>query len=247
MPPASAAFAIDARRILQRALLDGGSASRSTIGDMHGEVDSDRIVSSPRKIVQHYLHPLLMPKSVALVGASDRPGSLGRSVFENLRGGGFKGDIYAVNPRHRRVSGQRSYASVSAIGKPVDLVVITAPAGVIPGLLGAISTQVRAAVVMSTPDATDVTGARAWRRDVSAAAKKKNIRVVGPGAFGIIRTDIGLNATRMMTLTDPAPNWVHLAMGMGVDAASVGSCEQFSDILGSALKRRGPFLIECLI
>jgi len=145
--------------------------------------------------VQHYLHPLLMPKSVALVGASDRPGSLGRSVFENLRGGGFNGDIYAVNPRHRRVSGQRSYASVSAIGKPVDLVVITAPAGAIPQLMGAMTAQVRAAVVMSTPDATDVAGARAWRRDVSAAALKRNIRVVGPGAFGIIRTDIGLNAT----------------------------------------------------
>ncbi len=60
-------------------------------------------------------------------------------------------------------------------------------------------------------------------------------------------TDIGRNATRMMSLTDPAPDWVHLAHGMGVDAASARSCEEFSDILGSALKRRGPFLIECLI
>jgi acetolactate synthase-1/2/3 large subunit len=59
--------------------------------------------------------------------------------------------------------------------------------------------------------------------------------------------DIGRNATRMMSLTDPAPDWVHLARGMGVEAACVHSCEEFSDILGSALKRRGPFLIECLI
>jgi acetolactate synthase-1/2/3 large subunit len=59
--------------------------------------------------------------------------------------------------------------------------------------------------------------------------------------------DIGRNATRMMSLTDPAPDWVHLARGMGVEAACVQSCEEFSDILGSALKRRGPFLIECLI
>ena len=51
-----------------------------------------------------------MPKSVALVGASDRPGSLGRSVFENLLAGEFKGDIYAVNPGHRSVFGQRAYA-----------------------------------------------------------------------------------------------------------------------------------------
>ena len=59
--------------------------------------------------------------------------------------------------------------------------------------------------------------------------------------------DVGWNATRMMSLTDPAPDWVKLAQGMGVDAASAQSCEAFSDILGSALKRRGPFLIECLI
>jgi len=153
--------------------------------------------------VQHYLHPLLVPKSVALVGASDRSGSLGRSVFENLRAGGYKGEIYAVNPRHRRVAGQRSYASVSAIGKPVDLAVITAPAALLPGLIGEMKTQVRAAVVMSAPDVTDAAAARAWRRDVLAAARKRNIRVVGPGAFGVIRTDIGLNATFGTTPTLP--------------------------------------------
>ncbi len=51
----------------------------------------------------------------------------------------------------------------------------------------------------------------------------------------------------VLTLTDPAPDWVQLSQGMGVEAASVRSCEEFSDVLGSALKRRGPFLIECLI
>ena len=136
-----------------------------------------------------------MPKSVALVGASERTGSLGRSVFESLRAGEFKGEIHAVNSRHRRVFGQRSYKNLSAIGKPVDLALITAPAAAIPGLIGELTTGVRAAVVMSTPDASDAAAARAWRRDVSAIARKKNVRLVGPGAFGIIRTDIGLNAT----------------------------------------------------
>ena len=144
-----------------------------------------------------------MPNSVALVGASERAGSLGRSVFENLLAGEFKGEIHAVNPGHRRVLGQRSYASVAAIGKPVDLVVIAAPAASIPGLLDDMPSQVHAGVVMSTPDALDPTAARAWRRDVSAAAKKRNIRLVGPGAFGVIRTDIGLNATFGTTPTLP--------------------------------------------
>ncbi len=145
--------------------------------------------------MQHYLRPLLVPKSVALVGASARAGSLGRSVFENLLEGGFKGEIYPVNPRHRKVFGQKAYATVTAIGKQVDLVVITAPAATVPALLEGMHPKVRAAVVMSAPEATDRAGARAWRRDVCAVARKRDIRLVGPGAFGVIRTDIGLNAT----------------------------------------------------
>lgn len=59
--------------------------------------------------------------------------------------------------------------------------------------------------------------------------------------------EVGRNATRMMSLADPAPDWVKLAGGMGVEATSVKSCEAFSDVLRTALKRNGPFLIECVI
>jgi acetolactate synthase-1/2/3 large subunit len=59
--------------------------------------------------------------------------------------------------------------------------------------------------------------------------------------------EVGRNAKRMMSLTDPAPNWVKLAEGMGVEAVSVRGCEEFSDTLVSALTRRGPFLVECVI
>ena len=62
-----------------------------------------------RRWMNHYLSPLLAPQSVALVGASDRVGSLGRTVFENLLSGQFKGDIYAVNPHHRSVFGRRAF------------------------------------------------------------------------------------------------------------------------------------------
>jgi acetolactate synthase-1/2/3 large subunit len=59
--------------------------------------------------------------------------------------------------------------------------------------------------------------------------------------------EVGRNATRMMSLDNPAPDWVKLAEGMGVEAVSVETCDQLSDVLGSALKRHGPFLIECVI
>jgi acetyltransferase len=153
--------------------------------------------------VQHYLRPLLIPQSVALVGASDKAGSLGRSVFENLQAGEFKGDLFAVNPSHRRIFGQRSFASLAALGRPVDLAIIATPPGAVPAILSDARANIRAAVVMSAPDATDLAAERAWRRDVSAAARKRGIRLVGPGAFGVIRTGIGLNATFGTMPTQP--------------------------------------------
>ncbi|MCC7325920.1 MAG: GNAT family N-acetyltransferase [Burkholderiales bacterium] len=144
--------------------------------------------------MQHYLAPLLKPQSVALVGASERASSVGRTVFENLLAGGFQGSIHAVNPNHRRVFGQRSYASVAAIGKPIDLAVIAAPASAVPGILSDARARMQSAAIMTFPE-SDPKLSRSWRRDVAAIAAKRGIRVLGPGAFGVVRTDIGLNAT----------------------------------------------------
>ena len=63
--------------------------------------------------LSHAVRALLMPASVALVGASSKPGSIGRIVLENLLGGAFHGTLYVVNPNHRRVLGRRSYASLA--------------------------------------------------------------------------------------------------------------------------------------
>ena len=82
--------------------------------------------------MHHYLSPLLTPKSVALVGASERTGSLGRTVFENLLAGQFHGEIFAVNPNHRRLFGRPAHATLAAIGKPIDLAVIATPPSTVP-------------------------------------------------------------------------------------------------------------------
>ncbi len=146
--------------------------------------------------MHHYLRPLLAPRSVALVGASQRPGSLGRIVFENLLGGEYKGTLHAVNPSHARVLAQPTYASLAAIGQPVDLAVIATPADTVPDILeGVRKGTLGAAVLMSAPLRADRTAASAWSRTVAGLARKRGIRLVGPGALGVIRTDIGLNAT----------------------------------------------------
>ncbi|MEP7063578.1 MAG: GNAT family N-acetyltransferase [Betaproteobacteria bacterium] len=146
--------------------------------------------------MRHLLQPLLVPASVALVGASEREGALGRVVFGNLLAGGFHGEVHAVNPHRRQVSGMASHRSLAAIGKPVDLAVIATPARSVLSILDdAVRAGVRAAVLITAAPAGDSVTARRWRDDVAAHAKARDIRITGPGAFGVIRTDVGLNAT----------------------------------------------------
>ena len=153
--------------------------------------------------LQHYLRPLLMPASVAVVGATNRVGSVGRVLIENLLEGGFTGDLHFVNPHHRRVLGKHCYASLRDIGKRVELALIAVPCAAVPSVLSdGAHAGVRAAVLLSAPP-VDEGEARRWERDVVATAHKRRIRLLGPHAFGVIRTDVGLNATMGAAVAHP--------------------------------------------
>ena len=154
--------------------------------------------------LQHYLHPMLTPASVAVVGATNRVGSAGRTLIENLVAGGFVGELHFVNPRRKRVFGKRCFESLREIGKPVELALIAVPCAAVPGVLDdAAHAGVKAAVLHSSPP-VDASDARRWERDVMATARKRRIRLLGPHAFGVIRTDIGLNATIGVAVARPA-------------------------------------------
>jgi acetyltransferase len=143
----------------------------------------------------HYLQPLLAPGTVALCGASERPGSLGRIVYENLLNGPFRGELFAVNPAHTTVLGRPAFASLTAIARPIDLAAICAPPRAVPGILAECKGRVRGAVVISgAPTAPAVTYAR-WRREIASAARTAKLPLLGPASFGVVRTSSGLNAT----------------------------------------------------
>ena len=145
--------------------------------------------------LHHYLRPLLMPTSVAVLGASHRLGSLGRIIVENLLEAEFKGDIYFVNPKHRKVLGRKCHASIYAIGKPVELALIAVPCAAVTSVLADASRAgVKAAILFSAPPGDEAVAGK-WQRDVMATARKLRIRILGPHAFGVIRTDAGFNAT----------------------------------------------------
>src|SRR5579872_5865169 len=82
------------------------------------------------------LSPIFHPKTVAVVGATEKPASVGRSVLRNLIDQPSGATIFPVNPNRSNVLGIRSYRDIAAIGEPVDLAVIVTPADTVPGILG---------------------------------------------------------------------------------------------------------------
>ena len=145
---------------------------------------------------KHYLHKIFEPQSVAVIGASERPASVGAQVLRNILDGGFSGDIYPVNPNHDKVQGLRAYASIGEIDHPVDLVVIAIPASAIPDVIHQCGEHdVGAVVVLSAGFAEIGKRGKALQDEIVDVARTHGIPLVGPNCLGVIRPRVGLNAT----------------------------------------------------
>ncbi len=145
---------------------------------------------------QHYLSPLFAPRSVAMIGASDRPESVGGVTFRNLLKSGYQGKLYAVNPQHTRIQRHRSYASIDEIPETVDLAVIATPAATVPKIIDDCGKRaVKAAVILSAGFGEGDGSGRELERQVLDRARMYGIRLVGPNCLGVMRPSIGLNAT----------------------------------------------------
>lgn len=136
------------------------------------------------------LDGLLKPSAVALIGASERQGSLGRVVLQRLRSGGFRGRLDLVNPRWRSIDGQACVGSVAELAQPPDLGVIVTPPATVPGLVADLGRAgARAAVVI-----TAGLDAPAKQRMLDAA-RPSCLRVLGPNCLGVQSPRIGLDAS----------------------------------------------------
>lgn len=145
---------------------------------------------------QHYLRTLFSPKSVAVIGASERANAVGEIVFRNMLESGYTGLLYPVNPAHQEVQGRRAYATIEDIGAPVELAVICTEAETVPDIIEACGKHSVHAAVVLTAGFSEV-GARgaALERAMLANARTYGMRVIGPNCLGIMRPAIGLNAT----------------------------------------------------
>jgi acetyltransferase len=143
------------------------------------------------------LDRLLHPASLAVIGASDRPSSVGAVVMKNLADGGFAGTVMPVNPKHDVVAGLRSYADIADLPVAPDLAVICTPPDSVPGIIDALGRRgTRAAIVITAGlTRTKLADGRSLQQAMLDAARPYLLRVLGPNCVGLLVPGIGLNAS----------------------------------------------------
>ncbi len=177
----------------------------------------------------HYLEQLFAPRSIAVIGASERPGSLGRIAFDNLRRGGYAGELLLVNPKYQRIAGLPCFPSLSAIGRSVDLILVTTPAATVPGIIDEAGREgTKAALILSAGFGEIGDAGQMLEDRLLAVARSYRVRLLGPNCLGIMRPSLGLNATiaRGMAL----PGSIALVSQSGAVAAALVDGAQASAI-----------------
>ena len=164
------------------------------------------------------LRPLLRPRSVAVVGASRRRGTVGRAILHNIVAGSFTGSVYAVNPHAPAMEGVPCVASVDDLPGPVDLAVIAVPLSAVPEVAAQCGRHgVRGLIVISS--CRGAAGA-----ELLAVCRRYGMRLVGPSCFGVIMPWIGLDAT--FTADHPVRGVAGLVVQSG--GAGIALLEQMS-------------------
>ena len=199
----------DAGLQVQRSLVDGVYDLRFPLpadeADAALGTYRDTVAVRERSADVASMRPVLMPASVAVIGASRRPGSVGRAILQNIIDGGFPGPVYPVNPGAAELDGIPCLPSAAALPDQVDLAVIAAPAGAVLGIAEECGRRgVRALVVI----AAGLSGPA--RAELLEICRRHGMRMVGPACFGVANPGIGLDAT--FAARHPAAGMAGLAL-----------------------------------
>jgi acetyltransferase len=142
------------------------------------------------------LDKLFRPQSVALIGATDRPSSVGAVLVRNLRRAGFKGRLLLVNPQHSELDGLPVYADIKSLPETPDLAVIVTPPASVPELIAELGARgTKAAVIITAGFGELGEEGRALQRRTLEAAQPHLVRLIGPNCVGIMVPAIGLDAS----------------------------------------------------
>jgi acetyltransferase len=162
----------------------------------------------PAHDVLHYgrqaLDAIFAPKSVAVIGATETPGSVGRTIVWNLLSSTFGGTIYPVNPKRPSILGIKAYPSLSAVPEVVDLIVVVTPAATIPDIIKeAVDIGVKSAIIISAGFKETGPQGVELERQILEHAHRGGMRIIGPNCLGVMSPITGLNATFATTIARP--------------------------------------------
>jgi acetyltransferase len=177
------------------------------------------------------LDKLFKPRSVALIGATPRPGAVGAVVARNLRRAGFAGELMFVNPHHHAIEGLKTYPTVASLPEPPDLAVIVTPPETVPSVVAELAERgTRAAVIITAGFGELGERGRALQQAALDAARPHLLRIVGPNCVGFMVPGIGRDTTFSQPhLADGAPD----ALGGGGPSARCASRRALARCLGS--------------
>ncbi|HXI69360.1 MAG TPA: bifunctional acetate--CoA ligase family protein/GNAT family N-acetyltransferase [Verrucomicrobiae bacterium] len=150
------------------------------------------------------LDPILAPKTIAVIGATERKRSVGRTVMNNLVAGGFPGKIYPVNPIQETILGIKAYPNVAALPEVPDLAVIITPPKTVPGIIRECAAAgIHGVIIISAGFKETGAEGAALEQQVLAEARRGNIRIVGPNCLGVMVPGAKFNATFAADMARP--------------------------------------------
>jgi len=151
--------------------------------------------TAPRSTRQS-LDAIFAPRSVAVIGATESPGSVGRTLLWNLIATPFGGTVFPVNPKRASVLGIKAYPTIAAVPEKIDLAVIVTPAPSVPQIIGQCADAgVKSAIIISAGFRELGPGGMELEHRVLAEARRGGIRLIGPNCLGVMNPLTGLNAS----------------------------------------------------
>ena len=165
---------------------------------------------------------LFSPTSIAIIGATNRPGSVGQAVMRNLIQGEFQGVLYPVHPKLTSIYGVKAYPTLSDIPDPVELAVIIIKPEAVPELLEEAAGKGVTGAVVITAGFKEIGGQGAeLEKQIQAIASRHGIRLVGPNCLGVINTDEGVRMNASFARKMPRPGNIGFISQSGALCTSV--------------------------
>ena len=150
------------------------------------------------------LQPIFSPKSVAVIGATEKAGSVGRTVIWNLISSPFGGTVYPINPKRENILGIKAYPSIKDLQDQIDLAVIVTPAPTVPAIIGeCVEAGIKGAIVISAGFKEIGPEGVKLEEEILEHARRGKMRIIGPNCLGVMNPLTGLNATFATATAQP--------------------------------------------